>query len=109
MSGNPRQINMGAKYLGEVELDMPHIGDDPYHDVAVYAVHSEAPDAAAGVWKGYNKRQDVQRGYGGPGYDMNAIHMTAPVKKRMEKLYQLSRLGLIVDPRGQPVDFTKYA
>lgn len=60
---------------------------------------------AAGLWRGYNKRRDVKRAYGGPGFDPDRSHMTAPLRKAPNLLLQLQKLGLIVDRGGNVVDF----
>jgi hypothetical protein len=142
------------KYLGEIELDLPHIDNKPYYGFQVYAIHSDVhvkgfgpllydlgmeyaslhgmsvvsaeglaamlktkgveyergstTASAANIWKGYSKRQDVKRNYGGPGFN-HQNHLTRPVNKKVDKLHQLSNLKLIVDPKGNPIDFTPFA
>lgn len=63
-------------------------------------------EQASSLWKKYGSRRDVTVTPGGPGYDIDNMHMTAPLRKPLRLLLQLSKLGLIVDRRGQVVDFT---
>jgi hypothetical protein len=70
----------------------------------------ETSPEAQGLWRGYAKRPDVRRGVGGPGWDVSMLSQPTqrPLRKPTKLLYELSRLGLIVDMAGRPVDFTGY-